>query len=47
MLAVLAEVGFVINPEEYAVLISPDGQQRAAEGLLKGLVTYLHPPAKH
>lgn len=49
MLACLAEVGFVINPEEYAVLISPEGQQRAAEGLLKGLITYLHPlaPVKH
>jgi N-acetylmuramoyl-L-alanine amidase len=47
MLATLAEVGFVINPEEYAVLISPSGQQRAAEGILKGLFTYLHPPVKH
>ncbi len=47
MLACLAEVGFVINPEEYAVLISPEGQQRAAEGLLKGLVNYLHPISKH
>jgi N-acetylmuramoyl-L-alanine amidase len=47
MLAMLAEVGFVINPEEYAVLLSPDGQQRAAEGLLQGLIRYLHPPAKH
>ncbi|CAN5272902.1 N-acetylmuramoyl-L-alanine amidase [soil metagenome] len=45
MLACLAEVGFVINPEEYAVIISPEGQQRAAEGLLKGLIAYLHPPA--
>ena len=45
MLACLAEVGFVINPEEYATLISPEGQQRAAEGLLKGLLAYLHPPA--
>ncbi|HEY9732157.1 MAG TPA: N-acetylmuramoyl-L-alanine amidase [Drouetiella sp.] len=47
MLATLAEVGFVINPEEYAMLISPSGQQRAADGILKGLFTYLHPPVKH
>ncbi|MFN8555168.1 MAG: N-acetylmuramoyl-L-alanine amidase, partial [Candidatus Obscuribacterales bacterium] len=47
MLAMLAEVGFVINPEEYAVLLSAEGQQRAAQGILKGLFTYLHPPVKH
>ncbi len=47
MLATLAEVGFVINPEEYAILISAEGQQRAAEGILKGLFSYLHPPVKH
>lgn len=41
MPAVLAEVGFVINPEEYALLISPEGQMTAAEGLLKGLQDYL------
>jgi N-acetylmuramoyl-L-alanine amidase len=41
MPAVLAEVGFVINPEEYALLISPEGQMTAAEGLLKGLEDYL------
>ncbi len=40
-LAVLAEVAFMINPEEYTILISPEGQEKAAEGLLKGLETYL------
>ena len=46
MPAVLAEVGFVINPEEYAMLISAEGQNAAAEGLLKGLEDYLIGPAK-
>lgn len=41
MQAVLSEVGFMINPDEYAVLISEKGQQDAAQGLLNGLKTYL------
>jgi N-acetylmuramoyl-L-alanine amidase len=41
MPAVLAEVGFMINPDEYSILISPEGQQAAAVGLYNGLVTYL------
>jgi N-acetylmuramoyl-L-alanine amidase len=41
MQAVLSEVGFMINPDEYAVLISDKGQQDAAQGLLNGLKTYL------
>ncbi len=41
MPAVLAEVGFMINPEEYALLISPEGQELAAKGLFKGLHDYL------
>jgi N-acetylmuramoyl-L-alanine amidase len=42
MPAVLAEVGFMINPDEYALLISPQGQDLAAQGLFKGLHDYLH-----
>ena len=41
MIASLYEVGFVINPDEYAALASDSGQQRAANGLLKGLLYYL------
>jgi N-acetylmuramoyl-L-alanine amidase len=41
MQAVLSEVGFMINPDEYAVLISEKGQQDAAQGLLNGLKAYL------
>jgi N-acetylmuramoyl-L-alanine amidase len=44
MPAVLAEIGFMINPEEYALLISPEGQDLAAQGLLKGLEDYLREP---
>jgi N-acetylmuramoyl-L-alanine amidase len=51
MPAVLAEVGFMINPEEYALLISPEGQDLAAQGLFKGLHDYLrgsdHKSADH
>lgn len=48
MLAMLAEVGFVINPDEYAMLISESGQQTAAEGICKGILDYMHPtPHKH
>ena len=40
MPAVLVEVGFVCNPDEYAKLISPASQQAAAQGMLKGLINY-------
>ncbi|MFA6209526.1 MAG: N-acetylmuramoyl-L-alanine amidase [Candidatus Obscuribacterales bacterium] len=40
MPAVLVEVGFVCNPDEYAKLISPASQQAAAQGMLKGLLNY-------
>jgi len=41
MPAVLVEVGFMINPDEYAKLIDPSIQSKAAECLLDGLITYL------
>jgi N-acetylmuramoyl-L-alanine amidase len=41
MPAVLVEVGFMINPDEYAKLIDSSVQHKAAEGLLDGLLTYL------
>lgn len=40
MQAVLVEVGFMINPDEYALLIDENFQQRAAIALKDGLVTY-------
>lgn len=40
MPAVLVEVGFMINPDEYAKLTSPDWQQKAAEALLHGIEDY-------
>jgi len=51
MPAVLSEVGFVINPDEYAILISPEGQDAAAQGLCQGLCDYFrgqeHKSADH
>ena len=41
MPAVLVEVGFMINPDEYAKLIDSSVQSKAAEALLDGLLTYL------
>lgn len=41
MPAALIEVGFVINPDEYAVLISPSGQKKAAQGIAAGLQAFL------
>jgi N-acetylmuramoyl-L-alanine amidase len=41
MPAVLVEVGFMINPDEYAKLIDSSVQSKAAEALLDGLITYL------
>jgi len=40
-LAVLAEIGFMVNPDEYAFLEQQAGQEKSAEGLLKGLLQYL------
>jgi len=39
--AMLMEVGFVINPDEYALLISNEGQERAALGIAKGVRSFL------
>ncbi|MBU6452311.1 MAG: N-acetylmuramoyl-L-alanine amidase [Cyanobacteria bacterium REEB67] len=41
MQAVLVEVGFMINPDEYALLLDDSFQQRAAASLKDGLITYL------
>jgi N-acetylmuramoyl-L-alanine amidase len=41
MPAALAEVGFMINPDEYAFLITEAGQESAAQGLMKGIKDYL------
>lgn len=46
MPAVLVEVGFVCNPDEYAKLISPASQQAAAQGMLKGLINYFYSAKK-
>jgi N-acetylmuramoyl-L-alanine amidase len=40
MQAVLVEVGFMVNPDEYALLIDDNFQQRAAVALKDGLITY-------
>lgn len=44
MPAVLVEVGFMINPDDYALLITPAGQEKAAAGLLTGLHDYFLQP---
>jgi N-acetylmuramoyl-L-alanine amidase len=41
MPACLVEVGFVINPDEYAALISDEGQERAARGIAGGVRNFL------
>ncbi len=41
MLSALVEVGFMINPDEYAQLITPDGQEKAAAGLEKGIRNFI------
>jgi N-acetylmuramoyl-L-alanine amidase len=43
MLSVLTESGFMVNPDEYAILEEPAGQEEAAQGMLKGLIDYLCP----
>jgi len=40
MQAVLVEVGFMVNPDEYALLIDPGFQQRAAAAIKDGLISY-------
>jgi len=40
MQAVLVEVGFMVNPDEYALLIDPAFQQRAAAAVKDGLISY-------
>ncbi|MBI1269733.1 hypothetical protein GC174_04805 [bacterium] len=45
MLAILCEVGFMINPEEYAQLIQDSVQEKAAKAILEGLSNYLLGPA--
>ncbi len=44
MPAVLAEIGFVINPDECAQLIQPETQEKAAKALADGIVEYLGKP---
>jgi N-acetylmuramoyl-L-alanine amidase len=46
MLSTLTESGFMISPDEYAVLEQPEGQQKAAQGMLDGLIEYLNPGDK-
>lgn len=41
MPAVLAEIGFIINPDECAVLMTPEGQEKAARALADGISEYL------
>ncbi|MBS2010464.1 MAG: N-acetylmuramoyl-L-alanine amidase [Cyanobacteria bacterium SZAS TMP-1] len=40
MQAVLVEVGFMVNPDEYALLLDPAFQQKAAASVKDGLITY-------
>jgi N-acetylmuramoyl-L-alanine amidase len=40
MPSVLAEIGFVSNPREEALLKKPDYRQRVAEALYKGMEKY-------
>lgn len=41
MPAVLCEVGFMINPDEFAQLRHPESQEKAARGLLNGVKEYI------
>lgn len=41
MTAVLSEIGFMINPDEYAKLIQPAVQEKAARALVTGLKRYI------
>lgn len=40
--AILVEVGYIINPDDNVKLINPEFQDKAAEGILKGLENYLN-----
>lgn len=42
MPAVLVEVGFMIHPDEYAQLINPSVQYKAAQALCDGLIKYVN-----
>lgn len=42
MPAVLCEVGFMINPDEFSSLRRPEIQDKTAHGLLNGIKLYLH-----
>ena len=39
-MATLIEVGFMINPDEYAHLITKETQAQAAEAIARGVVQY-------
>jgi N-acetylmuramoyl-L-alanine amidase len=41
LVSVLVEVGFMINPDEYAQLLKPETQQSAAQGIYNGIYSYL------
>lgn len=41
MLACLVEVGFMIHPDEYAQLLQPSLQKRAAQGIVSGIKKFI------
>ena len=41
MPAQLVEVGFMVNPDEYAALLTPAGQERAAVGITEGIHNFI------
>ena len=38
--SILVEVGFMINPDEYAALLLPENQEKYAIGIKNGIVEY-------
>jgi hypothetical protein len=44
--SVLCEVGFISNPGERALLLSPQYQQKVVSALSSGITTYLTAPRK-
>lgn len=40
-LSVLLEIGFMINPDEYNLLITPEFQEKTAQGIAQGLENFL------
>lgn len=42
MLAVLVEVGFMIHPDEYSMLLKEETQQKAAMAMVDGITNYLN-----